>query len=165
MFECIICKLKYKEMNNNICIFCNIVSQNNKNNVYDITIGFTKKSQKDIIKCTYEYINNNDKIPLPHEIDNKVKIININPYIFREFISFYKKKEIYDDNINNFKIFFTNTIDLNKIKSKKFPLKYKLEKLDVAYINSDILLNDIDENYENLYKKFINNIYYNDNTI
>lgn len=162
MYECNKCKLKYKELFNSLCVFCNIINENNKTDIYNICIVFIDDlniNQIDIIRNTYNLILQKDKIPLPKEIYNNIIIININPYIFREFIKYCKQEQLYLNIINKFKIFFTNAIDLNKIKSKRFPLKYKLEKLNIDYIKSDKDLSDIDKNMKNLYKKFTQSLY------
>ena len=69
---------KYKELQDNHCIFCNIISNNNKTDVYKICIGYTDVSQIDIIQDTYDMIILEDKIPYPKIIDNTVILININ---------------------------------------------------------------------------------------
>jgi hypothetical protein len=143
-------------------VFCNIINENKKNDIYNICIGYINDiniNQIDIIRNTYNLILQTDKIPLPKEIYNNIIIININPYIFREFIKYCKQEQLYLNIINKFKIFFTNAIDLNKIKSKRFPLKYKIEKLNIDYIKSNKDLLDIDKNIKNLYKKFTHSIY------
>jgi len=75
----------------------------------------------DIIKKTYNYIIKNDVMPTPKDIDNNSIIINFNPYIFREYCKL----------IDGYKIFFTNCIDRNKIKTKRFDSKYKIEKINI----------------------------------
>jgi hypothetical protein len=159
MYECKICKFKYKELIDKQCIFCSIICENKKSDIYNICIGYTHYEQINIIHKTYNKIISEDKLPIPNEIDNTVQIINCNPYIFREFISYCKNENKFEDIIDKFKIFFTNSIDLNKIKSKRFPLKYKLERLNIEYIKSNTKLSDINENFENLYKKFTQSLY------
>jgi hypothetical protein len=171
MYECKLCKLKYKELIDMKCILCSIIHENKKSDVYNICIAYTDVSQSDIIQDTYDFIILEDKLPFPHEIDNTSKLIKCNPYTFREFIKYCKLEKKYLDIIDKFKIFFTNSIDMNKIKSKRFPLKYKIEKLNIEYIKSSINLSDIqinidkninkniDKNFENLYKKFTQSLY------
>lgn len=133
MFECINCMLKYADITNKYCEFCNIIQNIQKNDIYKIIICKSDLEQIDIIKKTYEYFIKNDKIPIPKEIDNDSIIINVNPYLF--------KKNIFN---NNYKIFFTNCIDKNKIKIKKFMIKYNNEKLDVIKYCKGIDLDKID---------------------
>jgi hypothetical protein len=124
---CINCDLTYKELQNGICVFCDIVKINKKDYLFHCVIGETKLSQLEIIKKTYEFFMKNDNIPFPYEIDNNVNILKVNPYLYR---------------INNdikTKIFFTNCIDLNKIKAKRFPLKYNQQNLNINYIQQNEL--------------------------
>ena len=172
MFECIFCKLQYNELQynelqyneliNNKCVFCNIIHYNNKNNIYNIVIGYTKCTQLDIIKNTYNLFMTHDCIPLPNEIDSDVILIKINPYIFRQFIKYLKNDSKNSKLIDNFKIFFTNTIDLNKIKSKRFSFKYKSKRLNIDFLSEQKELSEIDTNIENLYKNFLRDIIYNE---
>lgn len=152
MFECINCKLNYKDLNNKLCVFCDICESNNKNYIFNILIGTSNLSQIEIIKRTYEYFNKYDKIPMPSEIDNNSQIFKINPYIFREFI---KTNLI----LINYKIFFTNCIDLNKIKTKRFPLKYNQEKLNLLFLDNRIEISELDIDVFNSYNKFKDEYY------
>lgn len=125
--KCINCDLNYKELYEELCVFCNIVKENKKENVFDIIIGFSNLTQLEIINKTYEFFLKTDKIPYPNEIDPKVVTIKINPYVYRK-----KNKEC--------KIFFTNTIDLNKIRTKRFPFKYNLQNLDIKFHMCDKII-------------------------
>jgi hypothetical protein len=97
-------------------------------------------SQIDIIKKTYEYFIQNDKLPIPEDIDRKCEKIKINPYFFREYCI-----------NNNYKIFFTNCIDRNFLKTKRFPAKYNLEKLNIDKYCNGIDLEKYDKNTYNEY--------------
>jgi hypothetical protein len=143
---CKSCNLNYISLYNDLCVFCNIINNNNKFDTMNTMIGFTNISQNEIIKKTYEYFQEHDIIPKPLDIIQDVKILKVNPYIFREFV-------------NNSKLFFTNCIDLNKIKQKRFPLKYNIQKLDINYLQNQIELKDYDINVFNLYKKFKDEYY------
>lgn len=167
MFTCSICNLSYVNTYENKCIFCNIINKNKKQDIMNIIICQSKLSQQDIIQKTYEYFHKNDKIPKPIEIDSDIKIIEVNPYIFREFVD----KEFINSKLNNnilnqkykilnqkYKIFFTNCIDLNKIKTKRFPLKYNMQKLNV-YLDNQINLKDLDIDVFNSYNKFRDEYY------
>jgi len=118
--KCINCELNYKELYEEICVFCDIVKQNKKENLFDMIIGFSKLTQLEIINKTYEFFMKNDRIPYPNEIDFNVITLRENPYIYRQ-----TNKDL--------KIFFTNTINLNKIRSKRFPLKYNPQNLDIKF--------------------------------
>jgi hypothetical protein len=91
-------------------------------------------NQNEIINKTYEYFMNNDNIPEPREIDKKSLLIKINPYLFiKNIVS------------NEYKIFFTNCIDRNLIKTKRFPQKYNIEKLNINKFCNGIELEKIDK--------------------
>jgi hypothetical protein len=118
---CYDCNNNYKEIIENRCIFCNIIFLNKKEDVFNIIICDTKLSQNEIIKKSYEFFIKNNRIPYPDEIDPYVIIIKTNPYIYRKF-----NKQC--------KIFFTNCIDYNKIKTPRFPLKFTPQQLNLRYI-------------------------------
>lgn len=158
MFTCSICNLSYVNTYDNRCIFCNIINKNKKQDMMNIIICKSKILQKDIIKKTYEYFHKNDIIPKPTDIDSNVKLIRVNPYIFREFINSRLNNNKLPD-IQKYKIFFTNCIDLNKIKTKRFPLKYNIQKLNLEYIENQINLEDIDIDVFNSYNKFKDEYY------
>lgn len=134
MSQCSICHLDYKEIVSDKCVFCNIVENNIKNDVFNIVIGATELKQIDIINKTYEFFKKNNRIPYPNEIDPNVVIIKCNPYVYRK-----ENKQI--KQIKQIKIFFTNCVDYNKIKTPKFPLKFNPQTLNLKYnlFNSRII--------------------------
>jgi hypothetical protein len=134
MLICENCNQKYALINNNKCVFCNIVTENKKSDIYNFIICKSDMNQDDIINKTYEYFINCDKIPLPNNIDIDAKLIKINPYLF--------KKNIIS---SKYKIFFTNCIDRNLIKTKRFPQKYVIEKLNIDKFCNGIELEKIDK--------------------
>ena len=119
---CINCDLNYKELQNGLCIFCDIIKYNKKDYLFHCVICDTKLTQLEIINKTYEFFMKNDRIPYPYEIDTNITICRVNPYIYR------------NNNNIEIKIFFKNCIDLNKIKAKRFPLKYNQQNLNINYI-------------------------------
>jgi len=125
--KCINCNLNYKELYDELCVFCNIVKENKKQNLFDIIIGFSNLTQLEIINKTYKYFIKMDRIPYPNEIDPAVITLRLNPYIYRQ-------------TNKDYKIFFTNTIDLNKIKSKRFPFKYIPQNLDIKFHMCDKII-------------------------
>ncbi len=134
MFICENCNLKYAVINSNKCVFCNIITDTKKTDIYNFIICKSDMDQNDIINKTYEYFIENDKIPEPKDIDTHAKLIKINPYLF-------KKNMI----LNEYKIFFTNCIDRNLIKTKRFPQKYVIEKLNINKFCNGIELEKIDK--------------------
>ncbi len=138
MFICENCNLKYAVVNNNKCIFCNIITATKKSDIYNFIICKSNLNQNDIINKTYEYFIENDKIPEPKDIDINAKLIKINSYLFiKNIVS------------NEYKIFFTNCIDRNLIKTKRFPQKYIIEKLNINKFCNGIELEKIDKNTYN----------------
>jgi hypothetical protein len=134
MFVCDNCNLKYASINNNKCVFCNIVTHTKKTDIYNFIICRSDLSQNEIINKTYEFFNKNDKIPEPSDIDINAIIIKTNPYLFiKNIVS------------NEYKIFFTNCIDRNLIKTKRFPQKYNIEKLNINKFSNGIELEKIDK--------------------
>jgi len=125
--KCINCNLNHKELNDELCVFCNIVKENKKQNLFDIIIGFSNLTQLEIINKTYELFLKTDRICYPNEIDSDVTTLRINPYIYRQ-------------TNKDYKIFFTNTIDLNKIRSKRFPFKYNPQNLDIKFHMCDKII-------------------------
>ena len=134
MFICENCDLKYVSINNKKCVFCNIITDTKKSDMYNFIICKSDLTQLDIINKTYEYFIENDKIPEPKDIDIHAKLIKINPNLF--------KKNIIS---NEYKIFFTNCIDRNLIKTKRFPQKYVIEKLNINKFCNGIELEKIDK--------------------
>ena len=120
MTNCSICNLDYSEIILEKCVFCNIVANNIKNDVFNIIIGTTELTQLDIINKTYKFFKQNSRTPYPNEIDTNVIILKKNPYVYR------KQNKSY-------KIFFTNCIDYNKIKTPRFPIKFNLQPLNLKY--------------------------------
>ena len=143
MFVCDNCNLKYASINNNKCVFCNIVTHTKKSDIYNFIICRSDLSQNEIINKTYEFFNKNDKIPEPSDIDIHVTIIKTNPYLFiKNMISNLFIKNIIT---SEYKIFFTNCIDRNLIKTKRFPQKYNIEKLNINKFSNGIELEKIDK--------------------
>ncbi len=134
MFLCDNCNLKYAIVNNNKCVFCNIIKHTKKTDIYNFIICCSDLSENEIINKTYEYFMKHDKIPEPCDIDINAKLIKTNPYLFiKNIIS------------NKYKIFFTNCIDRNLIKTKRFPQKYNIEKLNINKFCNGVELEKIDK--------------------
>jgi hypothetical protein len=142
MFVCDNCNLKYATINNNKCVFCNIITENKKSDIYNFIICKSNLNEIDIINKTYDFFNKNDKIPEPKDIDINAKLIKVNPYLFKKnIISDLFKKNIIS---NEYKIFFTNCIDRNLIKTKRFPQKYSIEKININKFCNGIELEKFD---------------------
>lgn len=145
MFECKNCHLKYSKINDDLCIFCKIVIDNKKEQLYNFIICKSNLRQEEIIKNTYELFIKNDVIPSPNEIDECAIKININPHLFFKYIK-----------NDQYKIFFTNCIDRNQIKIKRFGSSYNLEKLNIDRFCKGDDLKNIDEKTYNEYLTKLN---------
>lgn len=141
MLECSVCNLKYHKLNRQLCDFCDIVYNLKKIDMYKFVICRSELDQIDIIKKTYEHFMKTDTIPVPSDIDEKSIIISVNPYIFKTYVV-----DV------NYKIFFTNCMNRNNIKAKRFTNTYPIEKLNTDKFVGENLKN-IDEN---TYNKYIN---------
>ena len=145
MPDCEKCKQKFSNLFfNKLCVFCDIVYNLNKNHSYKYVICKSELEQDDVIRKTYEYFMKNDVIPVPDKIDSSAQIIMVSPYNFAKNIT---KK--------SYKIFFTNHIDRNNIKTKRLTDKYPIEKLNVAKYCDGIDLQKIDQK---TYNEYINNV-------
>lgn len=107
--SCNNCLLNYNYINNGYCLMCNIIHNTKQTDILLFVIGISSLSQLEIITLTKQFIMKNNCVPLPNQIDKDVKIIkDVNHYLFKKYIN--KTKE------NNFKIFFTNQLNIDKIK-------------------------------------------------
>lgn len=117
--SCLLCNHRYRNLNNNICDFCNTIIN------YETKLDIMKKcfmmhselTQKEIINKTFNYIQKHHKIPLPKDIDE-------NCYFFKK--SHY---EIFDDLLNkkndNIKFFFSDKFSLHNFIFKSFNTNIK----------------------------------------
>ncbi len=144
MLDCISCGLKYFYLHDKLCEFCDIVYNLKKTDSYKYIVCYSEMDQDYIIKKTYDYFMENDIMPAPNDIDFNSIIVSVNPYIFRNYIKHDKCK-----------IFFTNCINRNNIKTKKFLDKYPNEKFDIIKY-SGIELKKIDEKTYNDYVSMLN---------
>jgi len=156
--SCKSCNINTNNLYNNgtYCYLCNIVYNTRYYNIKNIIICFSNLSQLEIIKLTREYIQKNNKIPTPNEIDKDCKIIiKVNHYILSTVIN----------KFNNLRIFITD-IDISKIKILKIFDKIIKNKTNITY---NYTFNDIEKdiynkyylNYINKCKNNIKNLYIN----
>ena len=146
-------------MNGKYCYLCNIIFNTQYFNIKNIIVCSSNLSQLDIIKLTRDYIQKNNKIPSPSEIDKDCKITsNVNHYILSIIIS-------KSDNFDNYKVFITD-IDISKVKVLKFfdKIKSNKNKYDIQRIGltedeykiykSEMEKYNVDSNYKliDLYK-------------
>jgi len=115
------------------CLLCNVVANFKIYHIGKTMLCYSSLSQLDIIRKTTEYYNKNKSIPLPKEIDNNVKFVNITTIAFAQFISSLQSFE--KTKLNNYVYFFTGEID-NLIP--KPPKKLFGKSNDKPYIAYDM---------------------------
>ena len=129
---CNSCNLTYNQLTDNLCIMCQIITEPSHLHTYSYLIGISNLEQLDIIKNTREFIQKNNRVPLPTEIDENAIIVKVNPY---EFIQVTKLTNYFD----NFKIFFTDDLNIKQIKTLRIfdkILKNKNQPIPNYILNS-----------------------------
>jgi len=120
-----------------LCILCNIYKFYDRLDVYNIVLCISNMNQLDIIKATHQFLQKNNTIPLPINIDEHAIHININPTVLYECNIIINTSNEYENEkkiLNNIKIFYTNTIDRNLLKSRRLiDGQFKQEKLNPLY--------------------------------
>jgi hypothetical protein len=101
-----------------LCYLCYIIINFKKYHISNVVLDKSKLSQIDINKKTIEYFNEHNYIPLPTNIDKKVKLIKLQSYEFAHILENSNYDAIFDD----YKIFFTNNVSKG-IKIYKRPVK------------------------------------------
>jgi len=153
----------YKDKFIKVCEFCNIIINFEKKYTFCCILCNSSMKQRKIIKKTIEKYNENKKIPLPNEIDENVKFVEIPVYLYAQFI----------ERNPNYKIFFTCGIEnyLPKIfantKSNIYDYfnieKYVFDEFEKNYVENEIqqIKNNeksiLLENKELFYKKINHN--------
>lgn len=133
--KCISCELTYNYINNKMCIMCNICNNPVTTDVFSFVIGKSNLNQIEIIKKTKDFISKNNKVPLPTDIDNEVNIISINPCIFLQIIKIMDNLDNKEDRniFENFKIFFTDDLNIKQIKTFRIFDKVIKNKSNINY--------------------------------
>jgi hypothetical protein len=115
-----------------------------RSNIGDCILCWSDMPQYDIVRKTTEYVVSKGTIPLPYEIDSNVKIININVFLFADFLSQLDKDD--RKTFSKYKVFFTNRINRNDINVRNIILgPYKIEKLSMKYLNLPVYTVSDDE--------------------
>ena len=108
---------------------CDIITEPKYWHTYSYIVCHSNISQMDIIKKTREMIHKYNRVPLPNEIDTQVKIVKFNPY---EFIQISKLTNYFV----NFKIFFTDDLNIRQIKTFRIFDKIIKNKKDFELIST-----------------------------
>ena len=120
--ECYNCKEKYPKYftinNNKYCYFCKLIYFMEYTDIFKVYIGYSTISQDEIVKKTKEILFKENRVPTNKDIDMHSKLVQINPYILINII----KNMLQSEQIcfSNIKIFFTEDIDMDLIKVKRF---------------------------------------------
>jgi hypothetical protein len=157
--NCYNCKESYPRYfpinNNKYCYFCKLIYFIEHTDIFKVYIGYSTLSQDLIVKKTKEILFKENRVPTNKDIDPHSKIVQINPYILINMI----KNMTHTEQIcfSNIKIFFTEDIDMDSIKVKRFIDKPKpLNKTNIIP-NKIQLLPYQKVLYEKYIEKFINN--------
>ena len=102
------------KLNDTCCKLCHMVTHLNYGNTKDVAIYYSELSQIDIVRQTVEYIISNNNIPQPWEIDINVKQ---SPISFIEFVNIVNNFDQIPEELNNYKIFFNDCLNLEFIVS------------------------------------------------
>ena len=136
-----------------VCFLCYIILNFNKYYINNVILAISDLNQIDINKKTIIFFNEHNFIPIPSDIDKKVKLVKMQVY---EFVQMFT---ISDDKIfNNYKIFFTNNV-FKGIKLYKKPVKnlFTLGNNLSSDSNDTLSINDY---YELPYHKFTDDEHY-----
>ena len=147
---CNSCNLTYNYVVNNLCVMCQTMIEPTHQHTYSYIICNSDISQLDIIKKTRDFVCKHNRVPLPNEIDTQVKIIKVNPY---EFIKISKLTNYF----KNFKIFFTDDLNIKLIKTFRIFDKIIKNKKDLEHIPTYSFTSD-ELNEFNIYKKIYKDI-------
>ncbi len=99
-----------------ICELCNVVCNYTYKNIKYCIVCWSEINQCDINMLTNKFINNNNRIPNIYEIDKNAKLIKSLSFPFVAL--FYEHGNSEDINkIKNIKLFFTDKINLQKIRN------------------------------------------------
>lgn len=129
---CVFCKSKYNKLNNKMCVMCNIVNSNiTSKDIFSFIIGNSKLTQIEIIIKTRDYIYKHNKVPLPTDIDKEVQLIKINPSMFIEVFKIMSEKDKLK--FKEFKIFFTDDLDIKLLKTLRIFDKVIKNKTEIIY--------------------------------
>ena len=121
--ECRLSFPKYFNKNNlRYCIFCKIINHPTSYDIYSYVWGFSELSQSNIIEGYRTQFVKYSQIVPPSMIDPCVKIIRGNPYIISQIKA---DLESNTDFKSKLKVFFTNSVDHNYLRSQNIFNKSK----------------------------------------
>jgi|688.fasta_scaffold179882_4 hypothetical protein len=108
----ICCYLTDAKCNDVLCRACYLITHLNNGMFREIKLYYSNESQLNIVRKTVEYIIDNNVIPIPTKIDPDVKIA---PLTLLEYINILNNTNEYPIELQNYKIFFTNKLNIDFI--------------------------------------------------
>ena len=105
------------------CYICYLTNFTSHQDVFIINIGVSKMTQEEINSAYNKYVQKNCKLPLHTDIDPDSKILKVNSILFLNMLQNINAKE--KKQFKNIKIFFSDNIDLRKIKTLNILKKEK----------------------------------------
>lgn len=110
--------LKKEKIKTTSCYMCKIINNNSKSYIQELIVCKTKLSQLDIIRKTFEFYKNNNRIPYITEIDENAKLVPINAFVFAQII----KKKKYNKKLKGLCLFFTGNIIESLLRNKSYSM-------------------------------------------
>lgn len=151
----------------NACLLCNTLLNLQKSNSANIILCYSKLTQRDIIKKTIKKYYELCRMPIPNEVDPKVKYIQYLPYAFvRAYESMSDEQKTL---FRRFKFFFTDKINMGymgfpteiKIRADKYRSTYpekfyeqlfKIPIYKMSHLKRNLITQIIDENNKSMDK-------------
>ncbi len=169
-YTCTFCGAKYLKYligipcNDDIkisCRACYLITHINMGFNNEIMLCYSKLSQTDIVKKTVNYIIKNDTVPLPTEIDENARLVNLTIMELSNLLSDPENIVKKLQKFNRFKIFFTQEFDTTFIQENTFSNKPMFiddsEDHDEAIYSAELLPEEIykfNKKEHNLLKKY-----------
>tara|TARA_A100000164_G_C21903917_1_gene771968 strand:+ start:659 stop:1231 length:573 start_codon:yes stop_codon:yes gene_type:complete len=140
---CFFCKNKfnkhiYLKNKNYLCNICYKINNCNINSDNNFSLCYSKISQKDIVCKTYDFINNNKKIPNITDIDKNAMNIKLSIIEFIEIIRNIEKTPCF---FNNYKLFLSYNFNIDYLIKKSRFLSDNNYKVNTN-LNKDIFIKD-----------------------
>lgn len=102
------------------CPMCHLVTHLNTGQFHEMEVHSSKMTQKEIIHKTAEFIQENSRVPHPHEVDPDIKSVPISILEFIHIINSYKKKPL---DLKLYRIFFSPAVKYDFILNN-YPSNY-----------------------------------------
>ena len=159
---------KYKYDDIEICCRpCYLVTHLNLGLIKELQLFKSDIPQMEIIRKTIQYVINNDKLPLPSEIDDQVHVVELSMYEFVNIII--KNNNNLPDELSSLKLFFSPKFDITFIRanfntqqcmfidneSDKDPVYESKNELDNILMKDVDAVNTNSDEHENIHHESI----------